>query len=126
MFGIGFGEFVLVMIVALLVIGPDKLPGLARSVAKAYNELRRTGNELKRTVTDFDIPDPVKVAKGIKTATSSVTDGIKAAASHMDEPAGKGKKSRKGKGEAEVKGGGQTGVADATGGKKDRGGSEAD
>ncbi len=55
MFGIGFAELVLVLVVALLVVGPDKLPGLARSIAKAYNELRRTGNDIKRSVTEIDI-----------------------------------------------------------------------
>ena len=55
MFGIGFAELVLVLVVALLVVGPDKLPGLAKSVAKAYNELRRTGNDIKRSVTEVDI-----------------------------------------------------------------------
>jgi sec-independent protein translocase protein TatB len=55
MFGIGFAELVLVMVVALLVVGPDKLPGLARSVAKGYNQLKRAGNDIKRSVTDLDL-----------------------------------------------------------------------
>ena len=37
MFGIGFAELVLVLVVALLVVGPDKLPWLARSVANGYS-----------------------------------------------------------------------------------------
>ncbi len=56
MFGIGFGELLLIMVVALLVVGPEKLPDLAKSIAKAYNQFRRAGNELKRTVTDLDLP----------------------------------------------------------------------
>ncbi len=55
MFGIGFGELVLVLVVALLVVGPDKLPGLARSIAKGYNQLRRAGSDIKRSVTDIDL-----------------------------------------------------------------------
>ncbi len=55
MFGIGFAELVLVMVVALLVVGPDKLPGLARSVAKGFNQLKRAGNDIKRSVTDLDL-----------------------------------------------------------------------
>jgi Tat protein translocase TatB subunit len=55
MFGIGFAELVLVLVVALLVVGPDKLPGLARSIAKGYNQLRRAGNDIKRSVTDIDL-----------------------------------------------------------------------
>ena len=55
MFGIGFAELVLVLVVALLVVGPDKLPGLARSIAKGYNQLRRAGNDIKRSVKDIDL-----------------------------------------------------------------------
>ena len=55
MFGIGFAELVLVLVVALLVVGPDKLPGLARSIAKGYNQLRRAGNDIKRSVTEIDL-----------------------------------------------------------------------
>jgi len=64
MFGIGFTELLLVLVVALLVLGPDKLPEVAKTVAKAYNELRRTGLDLKRTVEgtvkDMDISSVVK------------------------------------------------------------------
>ena len=55
MFGIGIGEFMLIMIVALLVVGPDKLPGIARSLAKTYNEFRRAGNEIKKSVREMNI-----------------------------------------------------------------------
>ncbi|MFQ5481047.1 MAG: Sec-independent protein translocase protein TatB [Thermodesulfobacteriota bacterium] len=60
MFGIGFTELLLVLVVALLVLGPDKLPEVARTVAKAYNELRRTGLDLKRTIKDVDISGIVR------------------------------------------------------------------
>lgn len=64
MFGIGFTELLLVLVVALLVLGPDKLPEVARTMAKAYNELRRTGLDLKRTVEgtvkDMDLSSIVK------------------------------------------------------------------
>ncbi len=55
MFGIGFTELLLVLVVALLVLGPDKLPEVARTLAKAYNELRRTGLDLKRTVDGMNL-----------------------------------------------------------------------
>lgn len=52
MFGIGFTEFVLIVIVALIVIGPDKLPEIAKTLGKAFVEFKRAGEELKRTVSD--------------------------------------------------------------------------
>ncbi|MEK7774100.1 MAG: twin-arginine translocase TatA/TatE family subunit [Deltaproteobacteria bacterium] len=52
MFGIGITEFVLIVIVALIVIGPDKLPDIAKALGKAYVEFKRAGEELKRTVSE--------------------------------------------------------------------------
>ncbi len=47
MFGIGLPELILIMALALIVVGPDKLPGLARTMAKHLNELKKTTNALK-------------------------------------------------------------------------------
>ncbi|HDO30125.1 MAG TPA: twin-arginine translocase subunit TatB [Desulfobacteraceae bacterium] len=52
MFGIGFPEMVVILVVALLVVGPDKLPGLARSMAKWTVEMKKTVNELKDSLTE--------------------------------------------------------------------------
>ncbi|MBI5902599.1 MAG: twin-arginine translocase TatA/TatE family subunit [Deltaproteobacteria bacterium] len=52
MFGIGFTEFILIVIVALIVIGPDKLPDIAKTLGKAFIEFKRAGEELKRTVSE--------------------------------------------------------------------------
>jgi Tat protein translocase TatB subunit len=64
MFGIGIGEFMLIMIVALLVVGPDKLPGIARSMAKAYNEFRRAGNDIKKSIREMNIDGAEEVIMG--------------------------------------------------------------
>lgn len=57
MFGIGLGELMLILIVALIFISPEKLPEVAKSLAKTYRDLLRAGNDLKRTVTEADILD---------------------------------------------------------------------
>lgn len=50
MFDIGFSELVLVGIVALLVIGPDRLPETVRTAAMWLNRIRRGFNEMKQEV----------------------------------------------------------------------------
>jgi Tat protein translocase TatB subunit len=49
MFGIGFPELLLIAIIALVVIGPKRLPDLARALGRGFAEFRRASDELKRT-----------------------------------------------------------------------------
>ncbi|NLZ17051.1 MAG: hypothetical protein GX087_04885 [Desulfobulbaceae bacterium] len=52
MFGIGLPEMIVIFAVALIVIGPDKLPDLARSLAKGLFELKRTLNEVRGSFSE--------------------------------------------------------------------------
>lgn len=56
MFGIGLPEMLLIMALALIVVGPDKLPDLARSLAKGLMELKKTAESLKDSLADKDNP----------------------------------------------------------------------
>lgn len=47
MFGIGLPEMIVILAVALIVVGPDKLPELAKSLGKALSELKQSAEELK-------------------------------------------------------------------------------
>jgi sec-independent protein translocase protein TatB len=60
MFDIGFDEFLLILVVALFVYGPSKLPDLAKALGRAYAEFRRATNELKET---FDQDETVREIK---------------------------------------------------------------
>ncbi len=48
MFGIGFPELVVIFIVALIVLGPERLPQVARQMARWVNEVRKAADELKK------------------------------------------------------------------------------
>jgi Tat protein translocase TatB subunit len=50
MFGIGMTEMLLIAALALIVLGPKKLPDLARSLGKGFAEFKRATNELKNTI----------------------------------------------------------------------------
>ncbi|MCI5127330.1 MAG: hypothetical protein D3907_02260 [Candidatus Electrothrix sp. AUS3] len=52
MFGIGLPEMIVILAVALIVVGPDKLPELARSLAKGVNELKNTMNQVKGSLSE--------------------------------------------------------------------------
>jgi len=49
MFGIGFPELLLILALALIVLGPKRLPDLARALGRGLSEFKRATEELKQT-----------------------------------------------------------------------------
>lgn len=47
MFGIGTGELIVILIVALIIIGPQKLPEIAKSLGKAMGEVKRATRDIQ-------------------------------------------------------------------------------
>jgi sec-independent protein translocase protein TatA len=53
MFGsIGMPELVIILVIALIIFGPRKLPELGRSLGKSIGEFRRASNELRSTLEE--------------------------------------------------------------------------
>jgi sec-independent protein translocase protein TatA len=50
MFGIGLPELVVILAVALIVLGPQRLPEVARMLGRAYGQLRRASEEFQNTI----------------------------------------------------------------------------
>lgn len=78
MFGsIGFPELVVIFVVALLVIGPQRLPEVARSLGRTLRELKRATTDLQST---FDLEEEFETE--IRPAQPSAEEDEKKA----DEP----------------------------------------
>ena len=53
MFGpIGMPELIIIMVIALIIFGPRKLPELGRSIGRSLNEFKRASNELRSTLDE--------------------------------------------------------------------------
>jgi TatA/E family protein of Tat protein translocase len=59
MLDIGFQELILVLVIALLVFGPRKLPELGRAIGRAMREFRRASDEFRSTLeTNLQVNEP--------------------------------------------------------------------
>ena len=70
MFGIGLPEMIVIAIVALVFIGPNKLPGVLRSIGKGLVELKRATSDVRSTVQDEmqKIEEEIELSEIRKTA----------------------------------------------------------
>jgi sec-independent protein translocase protein TatA len=71
---IGYPEVVVVLVLALLLFGPNKLPELARSLGKATKEFKHAQNEFSNELKKIDKPlEETKESKTLHTSEDSDT-----------------------------------------------------
>ena len=85
---LGFPELLIIMLVALIIFGPRKLPELGRSLGKSLGEFRKASNELKSTLEEEIRLEEVKEQRAKMDAeqTSAVEAGNPSATSNEIYP----------------------------------------
>ena len=81
MFGMGMPEIIVILIIALLVIGPKKLPELAKSLGRAIGEFKRATHDIRDAMNVDETVNEFK--KPLTDISDNVKQTIKA---HMEEP----------------------------------------
>jgi len=69
----GWGELVLILVLALILLGPDKLADIARTLGKIYGEYQKAKKRLElEIIYGYEIPTKEKVEEIIKKKTQEI------------------------------------------------------
>jgi sec-independent protein translocase protein TatB len=85
MFDIGFFELVVIAIVALVVIGPEKLPKTARTLGHLMGRLQRYVNDVKADINrEIELDELRKLQKQVQTAATELKSSVESAARDVE------------------------------------------
>jgi sec-independent protein translocase protein TatB len=84
MFDIGFSEIVVIGVVALVVIGPERLPKTARTVGLLFGRLQRYVNEVKADISrEMELDELRRLKNEMQGAARDLESTVKSAANDM-------------------------------------------
>lgn len=87
MFDVSFTELMLIGVVALVVIGPERLPKVARTVGHLLGRAQRYVTDVKSDIQrEIDLGEVNKLKKQMDDAAQSLQSSMKEATSSMTEP----------------------------------------
>lgn len=82
MFGIGGGELIFIIFIALMLFGSDKIPDVARTMGKAMAQFKNATNEIKSEIQKG--ADEHGINTSVKELTSTFTDEVEKVKSGLD------------------------------------------
>ena len=79
MFDVGFSELMLIAVVALVVIGPERLPAVARTLGHLFGRLQRYVNEVKADISrEIELDELKNFKNQFEEAAQSVESSVRA------------------------------------------------
>ena len=82
MFGIGGGELIFIIFIALMLFGSDKIPELARTIGKGMAQLKNATNEIKSEIQKGAEANGIDTS--MKELTSTFSDEVEKVKSNLD------------------------------------------
>jgi sec-independent protein translocase protein TatB len=77
MFDIGFSEIVVIGVVALIVIGPERLPKVARTLGHMFGRLQRYVNEVKADINrEIELDELRKLQAQVQSAARDIEQSV--------------------------------------------------
>ena len=85
MFDIGFSEIVVIAVVALIVIGPEKLPKTARTLGHLFGRLQRYVSDVKADINrEMQLEELKKLQQEVRSAATEIETSVTAAARDVE------------------------------------------
>lgn len=97
MFGVDFSEILVIMVVALVVLGPERLPAVARTMGRWWGNLQRYLNRVKADVTTSMELDELRqmerrikaeadaLERSVHQAGNEISDEMRAVEKHLEQ-----------------------------------------
>ena len=82
MFNVGGGELIVIMVIALIVLGPKRLPDAARQIGKTMGDIRRLSSGFQNEIRTALEDEPKRVPSRAETAPAEVAPAEPAAPEH--------------------------------------------
>src|SRR6187401_1269480 len=77
MFDIGFSEILVIAVVALIVIGPERLPKVARTLGHLFGRMQRYVNDVKADISrEMELEELKKLQTSMEDAARSMRDSV--------------------------------------------------
>jgi len=90
MFDIGFSELLLIAIVALIVIGPQQLPRVARTLGHLFGRMQRYVNDVKADITrEMELHELKKLQASMEDTARSMHDSVSQTVSDTESELGR-------------------------------------
>src|SRR5512141_3034179 len=85
MFDIGFSEIVVIAVVALIVIGPERLPKTARTLGHLFGRLQRYVNDVKADINrEIELDELRKLKTQVQDAAADLKSSVESAARDVE------------------------------------------
>ena len=86
MFDIGFSELLMIAVVALVVIGPERLPGVARNVGRFTGRLQRYVSDIKRDFNrEIEFDEIRRLQQEMETTVQSMQESMRVVESTLQQ-----------------------------------------
>lgn len=87
MFDISFSELLLIGVVALVVLGPERLPRVARTVGHMFGRAQRYMNDVKSDIQrEIDLDEINSIKKQMEDASSSIKQSVNQFGNQIKDP----------------------------------------